>query len=49
MDWLKIGKGVCQGCISSPCLFNLYNFYIEYSMKNAGLESISRIENALEE
>ena len=34
-DWLKIGKGVCQGCILSPCLFNLY---AEYIMKNAGLE-----------
>ena len=34
-DWLKIGKGVCQGCILSPCLFN---FYAEYIMRNAGLE-----------
>ena len=34
-DWYKIGKGVCQGCILSPCLFNLY---AEYIMKNAGLE-----------
>ena len=34
-DWLKIGKGVCQGCILSPCLFNLY---AEYIMKNAGLD-----------
>ena len=34
-DWLKIGKGVCQGCILSPCLFNLY---AEYIMRNAGLE-----------
>ena len=33
-DWLQIGKGVCQGCILSPCLFN---FYAEYIMKNAGL------------
>ena len=31
----QIGKGICQGCISSPCLFN---FYAEYSMRNAGLE-----------
>ena len=31
----KIGKGVCQGCILSPCLFN---FYAEYIMRNAGLE-----------
>ena len=34
-DWFKIGKGVCQGCILSPCLFN---FYAEYIMRNAGLE-----------
>ena len=27
-DWLQIGKGVCQGCILSPCLFNLYSEYI---------------------
>ena len=34
-DWFQIGKGVRQGCILSPCLFNLY---AEYIMKNAGLE-----------
>ena len=34
-DWFQIGKGVCQGCILSPCLFN---FYAEYNMRNAGLE-----------
>ena len=34
-DWFQIGKGVCQGCILLPCLFNLY---IEYIMRNAGLE-----------
>ena len=34
-DWFQIGKGVRQGCISSPCLFN---FYAEYVMRNAGLE-----------
>ena len=34
-DWLKVGKEVRQGCISSPCLFN---FYAEYIMRNAGLE-----------
>ena len=28
MDWFKIGKGVCQGCVLSPCLFNLYAEYI---------------------
>ena len=34
-DWFQIGKGVSQGCILSPCLFNLY---AEYIMRNAGLE-----------
>ena len=34
-DWFQIGKGVCQGCILSSCLFNLY---AEYIMRNAGLE-----------
>ena len=34
-DWLKLGKGVCQGCMLSPCLFNLY---AEYIMKNAQLD-----------
>ena len=34
-DWFQIGKGVCQGCMLSPCLFN---FYAEYIMRNAGLE-----------
>ena len=33
--WFQIGTGVCQGCILSPCLFNLY---VEYIMRNAGLE-----------
>ena len=37
-DWFQIGKGVRQGCILSSCLFNFYNFYAEYIMKNAGLE-----------
>ena len=36
-DWFQIGKGVCQGCILSPCLFNLY---AEYIMRNAGLEEV---------
>ena len=35
MDWFKIGKGVCQGCILSPCLLN---FYAEYIMQNARLD-----------
>ena len=35
MDWFKIGKGVCQGCILSPCLFNLYT---EYIMQNARMD-----------
>ena len=35
MDWFKIGKGVHQGCILSPCLFN---FYAEYIMQNVGLD-----------
>ena len=34
-DWFKFGKGVCQGCILSPCLFN---FYAEYVMQNTGLD-----------
>ena len=34
-EWFQTGKGVCQGCILSPCLFN---FYAEYIMRNAGLE-----------
>ena len=35
IDWFQIGKGVCQGCILSPCLFNLY---AEYIMRNTGLD-----------
>ena len=34
-DWFQIGKGIRQGCILSPCLFN---FYAEYIMRNSGLE-----------
>ena len=35
MDWFQIGKGVCQGCILSPCLFNSN---AEYILQNAGLD-----------
>src|SRR5574337_1237478 len=35
INWFQIGKGVCQGCILSPCLVNLY---AEYIMRNGGLE-----------
>ena len=35
MDWFQVGKGVCQGCILSPCLFNLY---AEYIMRTARLD-----------
>ena len=34
-DWFQIRKGICRGCILSPCLFNLY---AEYIMRNAGLD-----------
>ena len=34
-DWFQVGKGICQGCILSPCSFN---FYAEYTMKNSGLD-----------
>ena len=34
-DWFQIGKGLCHGCILSPCLFN---FYAEYIMRNGGLD-----------
>ena len=39
-DWFQIGKGVRQGCILSPCLFNLY---VEYIMRNAGLEEAQAV------
>ena len=42
-DWFQIGKGVCQGRILSPCLFN---FYAEYIMRNAGLEE-AQLESRL--
>ena len=43
LDWFQIGKGVCQGCILSPCLFNLY---AEYIMRNAGLKE-AQLESRL--
>ena len=44
MGWFKTGKGVCQGCILLPCLFN---FYAKYIMQNAGLdETPARIKIA---
>ena len=43
-DWFQIGKGVCQGCILSPCLFNLY---AEYIMRNARLEQ-TQLESRLQ-
>ena len=42
-DWFLIGKGVCQGCILSACLFN---FYAEYILRNAGLEE-AQLESRL--
>ena len=42
-DWFQIGKGIRQGCILSPCLFN---FYAEYIMRNAGLEE-TQLESRL--
>ena len=44
-DCFQIGKGVCQGCVSTPCLFNLYT---EYIMRNAGLEE-AQLESRLRE
>ena len=42
-DWFQIGEGVCQGCILSPCLLNLY---AEYIMRNAGLDE-AQLESRL--
>ena len=44
--WLKIEKGVCPGYISSPCLFNLY---VEYIMRNAGLDEAQMNQDRQEE
>ena len=41
-DWFQIGKGVCQDCILSPCLFKLYT---EYIMRNAGLDEAQATVN----
>ena len=43
LNAIQIGKGVCQGCILSPCLFN---FYAEYIMRNAGLNE-AQLESRL--
>jgi len=51
MDWFQIGKGVCQGCILSPCLFNLYAEYIrQHAWLNeaqAGINIAGRNSNNL--
>ena len=44
-DWFQIGKGVLQGCILSPCLFN---FYAEYIMRNAGLDDTTLMAESKE-
>ena len=45
-DWFQIGNGVCQGCILSPCLFNLY---AEYIMRNTGLVQMVKNLPAMQE
>ena len=46
-DWLQIGKRVCQGCILSPCLFNLYAEYITWSARLDGIKIAGRNINYL--
>ena len=50
-DWFQIGKGVCQGCILSPCLFNLYAEYIMQNVRlyeaQAGIKTAGRRINNL--
>ena len=46
IDWFQTGKGICQGCILSPCLFN---FYAENIMRNARMESTSRNQDGRRE
>ena len=48
-DWFQIGKGVRQGCILSPCLFNLYAELCSFIMRNAGLEEASWNQDCREE
>ena len=51
MDWFEIGKGVCKGCILSPCLFNLYADYIMWDARlgeaQAGINTAGRNINNL--
>ena len=51
MNWFKIGKGVCQGCIMSPCLFNLFAEYIKRNARldeaQAGIKTTGRNINNL--
>ena len=51
MDWFKIGKGVSQGCILTPCLFNLYADYIMWNARldeaQAGIKTAGRNINNL--
>ena len=51
MDWLQIGQVVCQGCILSPCLFNLYAEYIKWNVgldeAQAGIKITGRNNNNL--